>query len=247
MEALTKIPFFKFSATGNDFILIDNREGIFSGDEIEFFQQICQRRTSIGADGVLLIENSAECDFRMRYFNADGSEATCGNGARSAAFFAHHCGIVNQSAVFLVQSERYEAEVKGNMVKLKMPVPRDLMTSVDILEEHDLEEGGFVNTGVPHYVLFGKNIAHIDVDHLGCKYRWHTQFHPEGSNVNFVEVVSQDQIKLRTYERGVENETLSCGTGCVASAYLAAINNKTRLPTEVLTSGGRLRVYRDDD
>ncbi len=246
MNEHSEITFFKLSATGNDFILIDNRQNLVSGLDKGYFRQICQRRTSVGADGVLLIEKCPEYDFRMRYFNADGSEAACGNGARSAAYFACKKGLAGQRLSFMVENESYEAYVKGNIVKLKMPAARDLSQSVGVVEENGFKEGGFINTGVPHYVLFGNDIDEIDVYNLGRKYRLHSKFHPEGTNVNFAEVLSENKIKLRTYERGVENETLSCGTGCVASAYLANIQNKTRFPTEILTRGGKLRILRDE-
>ncbi len=246
MNKRTNLPFFKFSATGNDFILIDNRAGIFTGEEVEFFQQICQRRVSVGADGVLLFEDSPEYDFQLRYFNADGSQTECGNGARSAAWFAWENGLADRTMKFRFDDAVYEAEVTGNSVKLKLPPARDVRDVVGILNEKDLQLGGFVNTGVPHLVLFGRAVDEYDVQSLGQKYRHHVQFQPAGANVDFVEIISANQIKMRTYERGVEKETLSCGTGCVASAFIANLKKATRFPTEVVTRGGILRVDRDE-
>lgn len=246
MTQLTNISFIKISVTGNDFILLDNRDDLFTGDEVNFFHQICQRRTSIGADGVLLLEKSEQYHFRLRYFNADGRESEmCGNGARGAAYYAFQKGLVGKEMAFLVGTEEYEATVQDNRVQLKMPGAQDLQTQIGIVEEGFLEEGGFLNTGVPHLVLFVKNIENIDVNSLGRKYRYHQAFQPKGTNVNFAEILAQDKIQIRTYERGVEEETLACGTGAVASAFLASIRKNTRLPTEVLTRGGMLKVFGD--
>lgn len=246
MKKPTNLSFFKFSATGNDFILIDNRKQMFTGDEVEFFHQICQRRVSVGADGVLLIENSPEYDFQLRYFNADGSQTECGNGARSAAYFAFKNKIADRKMRFRFDDAVYEAEVNNNFVKLKLPPPRDWRTATGILEEDFLEAGGFINTGVPHLVLFGRAVDEYDVQTVGQKYRYHRQFQPQGANVDFVEIVSPNQLKVRTYERGVEKETLSCGTGCVASAFISNLKKGTRFPIEVVTRGGILRVDRDE-
>lgn len=247
MKQLTKIPFFKISATGNDFILFDNREKLLNGDEVIFIHQICQRRTSVGADGVLLIEKSKERDFRLRYYNSDGCESEmCGNGARGAAYFAFKKGIADKEMSFLVSSDVYKASVQGNWVKLKMPRARDLKKKIGVVEESFLEEGGFVNTGVPHYVLFVKELDSLDVKSLGKKYRQHPVFQPKGTNVNFVEIVTQNNINIRTFERGVEEETFACGTGAVASAYIAYVEKKANMPTEVFTRGGLLKVSQDD-
>lgn len=241
----TDLIFYKFSATGNDFILVDNRERIVRANDTNFFRQICQRRVSVGADGVLLIESSDEFDFSLRYFNADGSAAECGNGARSAAYFAFKNKIANRKMRFRFDDAVYEAEVNNNVVKLKLPPPRDWREAAGILEEDFLEAGGFINTGVPHFVVFGSEIEKHDVHELGQKYRHHPHFQPAGANVDFVEVLSPAQIKVRTYERGVEKETLSCGTGCVAAAVVAHRKKGTRFATEVTTPGGILRVSQD--
>lgn len=238
--------FVKISATGNDFILFDNRSGLFTGAEVEFFHKICQRRSSVGADGILLIERSPAYAFNMRYFNADGYESEmCGNGARGAALYAHRNGLADARMVFTVGPQVYEAEVNGKRVKLKMPPGRDFENRPDVVEEDDLHEGGYINTGVPHWVLFSAEIDALDVLTLGGKYRQHPAFSPNGVNVDFVQILGEREMKIRTYERGVEDETLACGTGCVAAAIIAATQNKTRLPTEIQTRGGLLKVSGD--
>jgi diaminopimelate epimerase len=241
------LKFTKYSATGNDFILIDNREPGLTEKDADLFKNICERRTSVGADGVLLINKHSQYDFELRYFNADGSEAECGNGARSAACFATTNKISASPLRFIFGKNTYEAEVRQNLVKIKMPEPRDLLESAGIVEKNFAEEAGAINTGVPHYVLIFPEIAGLDVINLGKKYRYHPRFTPEGTNVNFVEIISGNEIKVRTYERGVENETLSCGTGCVASAILSHLRKKLVFPITVNTSGGQLIVYYENN
>lgn len=239
-----EIPFYKLVATGNDFILFDNRNGLFSGQEHDFFHELCKRRLSVGADGILLIENSRVENFRMRYYNADGRESEmCGNGARAAAYWAYLHNLVPAEMSFEVHGNRYEALVQGNRVRLKMPPASNLQLNPGILKETELEEGGVIHTGVPHYVLFCNSVASVDVEKLGKKYRWHHYFQPSGTNVNFVELVSPSNIKIRTFERGVEEETLACGTGTVASALLTTLCKGGRLPMKAETPGGKLMVY----
>lgn len=237
--------FFKFSATGNDFILIDNREIGLSEQDALFFQRVCERRTSVGADGVLLIDRSQKADFRLRYFNRDGTEAECGNGARTAAWFASTRKIALPNMKFEFDGAEYEAQVSGNHVRLKLPQARDLVTEVGILEETDFEEGGAVNTGVPHYVVFDFRLEDTDVQTLGQKYRYHPRFAPTGTNVNFVLPEGPETIRVRTYERGVEAETLSCGTGAVATALIANLKKGVQFPTTVYTRGGMLKVHKE--
>ena len=194
---------------------------------------------------MLLIEDSSEHDFRLRYFNADGSETECGNGARSAAHFAFTHGLADSKMSFVFGDAVYRAEVDGAWVKLRMPSARDLQETLGIVKESAFDEGGFIHIGVPHFVLFGSEIADLDLQKWGPKYRHDPAFQPAGANINFVEVLGENKLKVRTYERGVENETLSCGTGCVASAYLAHLKQRTRYPTEIMTRGGKLKVSKD--
>jgi diaminopimelate epimerase len=182
----------------------------------------------------------------MRYFNRDGRESEmCGNGARACAFYAFHHGLAPAEMQFEVSGNLYHAVVTGNKVRLRMQKPWDLKLSPNALEENGMEEGGSVNTGVPHYVLFVPEVNQVDVAGLGVKYRYHSAFQPAGTNVNFVAVDSASHFYLRTYERGVEEETLACGTGTVASALFAHIKKHMPFPIHVTTRGGELTVYGD--
>jgi len=233
---VSQIPFTKLSATGNDFILIDNREGLLRGDEAALFQRLCQRRTGIGADGILLIEKNPSCDFTMRYFNADGGESEmCGNGARATAYFAFHRRLAQPIMDFEVWRQPYRATVAGRTVRLRMRKPFGLKLNPGVLEETDMREGGFINTGVPHYVIFVDDLESAPVIALGRKYRHHDLFKPAGTNVNFVKMIGRSRLQLRTYERGVEEETLACGTGTVASAVVAHLQKQITFPVAVTT------------
>lgn len=243
MKKPNTIHFTKMSGTGNDFIVFDNRSGFFTGKESEFFERICRRRISVGADGVLLVEGSESADIRMRYFNRDGRESTmCGNGARCVGFFAWEKKIVDKKAFRLEASDGvHMVDVLGEWVTLGMMKPRDFRFDLGILKEAEFTEGGFINTGVPHYVLFVDKLDVIDVTGMGSFYRSHEAF-PEGTNVNFVQCMGKNRIRVRTYERGVEEETLSCGTGCVASAVIAAKRYGYDSAIAVMTRGGELTV-----
>ncbi|MDZ7344941.1 MAG: diaminopimelate epimerase [candidate division KSB1 bacterium] len=242
------IRFAKLSATGNDFILVDNRHRLFRGDEQELFHRLCRRRVAIGADGILLIEHSKQrlAHFTMRYFNRDGRESEmCGNGARACAYYAVHHGLAPAEMRFEVSGDLYEAAVSGSNVRLRMQKPRDLRLLPGIVEEKNMAEGGFVNTGVPHYVLFVAAVESVEVATIGLAYRRHPAFQPAGTNVNFVATAGPSKIQMRTYERGVEEETLACGTGAVAAAIFAHLQQGMPFPIDVITRGGDLRVYGD--
>lgn len=248
------IPFIKYSATGNDFILIDNRRRILNGDETALLHEMCGRKTGIGADGILLIENPrrADCTFTMRYFNRDGRESEmCGNGARASAYHAHTHGIAPAEMYFEVSGDRYHARVENDRVRLRMQPPYDLRPQPGALKTLEqpialaLEEGGFVNTGVPHYIVFVNDVSKAPVTALGRTLRHHPAFAPAGANVNFVEMVSPSHLKLRTYERGVEEETLACGTGAVASAWLAHLRHHMSFPINLTAPGGELCVEQE--
>ncbi|HUU52903.1 MAG TPA: diaminopimelate epimerase [Candidatus Heimdallarchaeota archaeon] len=238
--------FVKMSATGNDFILIDNRSRQFSGEEKEFFRKICQRRIGVGADGVILLEESEKADLKYRHINADGGPAEmCGNGARSLCYFAVSQKIAPPHLTFEIEEEIHEAWVAGEKVKLRLPPPSTIQNKLEIVTEGGLEEGGFIILGVPHLVLFTKALESIDVVYVGRQYSYHPLFENR-TNVNFVQQIDAHTIQVRTYERGVENETLSCGTGSTASAILAHLNKGISPPVEVQTSGGVLRVDWED-
>jgi len=243
------IKFTKMCAGGNDFIVIDNREKNLPPGEAALARELCQRRFSVGADGLLVLENSSQGnDFRMRIFNPDGSEAEmCGNGARCLARFARNQGITEETMAFGTLAGRMEAEVHGEDVRLKMADPADIRLRLRLCLDSGNYEAHYLDTGVPHVVLFVENLDDVSVDELGRVIRYHKEFAPRGANVNFVKVVGSDSLCLRTYERGVERETLACGTGAVASAIVAfSLGRAVKLPIEARTRGGDiLKVYFD--
>ncbi len=242
------LKFTKLSATGNDFILFDNRQKMLTGEEHDFFRQLCQRRTGVGADGILLIEPSEIFNFSMRYFNSDGFLGEmCGNGARAAAFYAFTQKIASADVTFDVLGVPYHAFINSNWVKLFMPPPVEIKEYPGVLDESEFDEGGYLNVGVPHYVIFVPDVERVEVLTIGRKYRYHQAFAPWGTNTNFVQLVDKNSLKIRTYERGVEEETLACGTGTISSAVLAHRQKGLQLPLTVLAKGGLLRVDFDED
>ncbi len=239
---MDKIPFMKLSGAGNDFVIINNLNHIIDSTNSEFLSfvtKICQRRMSVGADGVLLVEPTEDADFRMRYFNADGGEAeTCGNGARCISKFAFLNGIVPKQMRFLTNAGIYEAEIVGDNVKVRMSDPTDLRINVPLQLEDGVHKVGFANSGVPHVVFLVDDLKSTDVFDLGQQTRYHNDFKPAGTNANFITVHSEELIEIRTYERGVENETLACGTGSIASAIVSATLGKVESPVSVKTASG---------
>ncbi|MEE4311555.1 MAG: diaminopimelate epimerase [candidate division KSB1 bacterium] len=240
--------FYKLTATGNDFILFDNRDGSIQGDDGEFFRLICRRRLSVGADGILLVEKSDAHDFSLRYFNSDGSLGEmCGNGARAASHFAHVAQIAGAKMSFDVVGIEYTAEIRDAGVTLTMPAPVEIREFPEAVEEPFLSEGAWLNVGVPHYVLFAEDVDGLDVIPLGRKYRHHANFQPWGTNVNFVQIVDAHRMKIRTYERGVEDETFACGTGTISSVITAVKQKNMKQPVEAELLGGILRVELEND
>jgi diaminopimelate epimerase len=233
-----QIPFSKYHGTGNDFILIDNRKLHWkvTGEEIV---SLCNRHFGIGADGLMLLSEQKGFDFHMTYYNSDGKESSmCGNGGRCMTIFARSLGLTGQEAKFSAIDGEHIARIhrKGNadIVKLKMR---------DVTVEEDEPGHLFMNTGSPHYVVISKDIEHLDIVTEARNIRYNDRFREEGTNVDFAEVTI-DPIFVRSYERGVEDETLSCGTGVTASALAAAIRVPGRkAPLRVRTRGGELRVY----
>jgi diaminopimelate epimerase len=243
---MDEVPFAKLSGSGNDFILIDNRSSSLEETNLEaFIVGICRRRLSVGADGVILIETSETADFRWRFFNSDASLADmCGNGARCAARFAFLQGICGTLARFETGAGLVEARIEGVRVKVKMTDPKDLKLDLRI----DLASGSItvssVNTGVPHVVVLADDIEKVDVGGMGREIRFHPLFAPAGTNANFICRESAGEIAIRTYERGVEGETLACGTGAVAGALVAAGKLGLTSPVRVRTrSGEQLTVH----
>ena len=233
------IPFYKMNGCGNDFILIDNREGRVTSDPSAFTHTVCRRKLSIGADGLILIEASDRFDFQWQFYNSDGSRAEmCGNGARCAARFAHEQGIAGPNMVFQTDAGPIEAEMRGQQVKLKMTPPADgrLDYSLDVSNGETVISS--INTGVPHVVMELDHLPGADILPMGREIRYHDAFAPAGTNVNFIQPSGQNGLIVRTYERGVEDETLACGTGCVAAALVTALGKGWPSPIPVTTRSG---------
>lgn len=247
-----RIPFFKMTGTGNDFILIDNREGLLNADHCQnLVRQACRRKLSVGADGMILIERDPEVDFKWRFFNADASEAEmCGNGARCAARFAYLTGIVAQPRMaFRTLAGILKAEISGSRVKVQMTQPHSLQTDIHLEVNGNFFDLDFIDTGVPHVVCFAANaqaLESTDISNWGRALRFHPHFQPAGTNVNFVCLQDAHHLAVRTYERGVEGETLACGTGAIASSLISAVRDRVVSPVEVHTrSGETLTIYFD--
>jgi diaminopimelate epimerase len=231
--------FTKMDGAGNDFILIDNRAGEVHLDRSQV-AQLCNRHRGIGADGVLLLELPANrADFRMRYFNADGGEAEmCGNGARCFARFASRVTGAQREISFETPAGVVSAELADNLVTLRMTEPTDLRMNLKVPVADSNKTAHFVNSGVPHVVIPVPKINDVDVRLDGRSIRYHQMFSPNGANVNFIEKHGPSKIAIRTYERGVENETLACGTGIVASALIFAATENISGPIRVIARGG---------
>ncbi len=228
---------YKYQGTGNDFVLIDNREKTISLTT-EQIKWLCDRRFGIGADGLMLLELEPGVDFKMVYFNSDGNESSmCGNGGRCITAFAKRLGIVSTEAKFLAIDGIHEAKINGNEVSLKMNDVRQVEVGEDYF---------YLNTGSPHYVKFVNDIESVNVFEEGKKIRYNDRFAAEGTNVNFIEK-NDNELFVRTYERGVEDETLSCGTGVTASALIAAFKGQStdKHHCAVKTLGGNLNVKFD--
>lgn len=241
-----KIPFAKLSGAGNDFVIIDNRQNILPDNTAEFVRKVCARRISVGADGLLLVEKSDLADFKMRYFNSDGGEVeTCGNGARCIARFAYMEKVVPSVEMkFETRAGVYSALVMEDTVKLRMSDAVGMRLDFPLILSDGMHNISFANTGVPHVIFFADDLEKTDVVKLGRETRYHKDFQPEGTNANFIRVRDRGSLDIRTYERGVEDETLACGTGCIAAAIITAAKGKTSSPVAAHTRGGYLlKVY----
>ncbi|MDA8121612.1 MAG: diaminopimelate epimerase [Deltaproteobacteria bacterium] len=241
------IPFSKLNGSGNDFLLIDDRPGIMRGLDLPgFVGKVCDRSRSVGADGVILIGKSRRADFRWRFYNADGSRAEmCGNGGRCAARFAVERKIARSPLSFETDAGIIRAEVRGRRVKLQMTAPRGLALSKSLTLRGKKIEYSFLDTGVPHVVLFVPDLDRIDLQGTGRGIRTHRAFAPRGTNVNFVQV-KDGAVRIRTYERGVEGETLACGTGAVAAGILSFLHGRVSPPVTVRTRGGETLIIHFD-
>lgn len=232
------IPFVKMSGTGNDFIIIDHRKPKIALEGMqEFARRVCRRKFSVGADGLFLLEPSEVADFKWRFFNSDGSIAEmCGNGARCVARFAYMHGIASARMQFETLAGIIEASVFDIYVSVRMTPPQNLLLDQKLSVEGREFQYHSVDTGVPHVVVFVDDVDRTDVVTLGRAIRFHKRFHPAGTNVNFAGQRGGG-FKVRTYERGVEDETMACGTGAVASALISALHFSASAPVEITTSG----------
>ncbi len=232
--------FYKYQGTGNDFVMIDNRLESFDKTNTSLIAQLCDRRFGIGADGLILLENHSSADFKMVYYNADGNESTmCGNGGRCITAFANFLGIINNKATFEAIDGLHHSVIEEETIKLQM---QDVK-SIELHEKHL-----FLNTGSPHHVQMESDLEILDVKAKGSRIRYGAPYFKEGSNVNFVKKLSEDEFLVRTYERGVEDETLSCGTGVTAVALAMNFNRETENSlVNLRTRGGLLQVSFEKD
>jgi len=236
---MKKIPFMKLSGAGNDFIVVDNRDRVIDPRKMPaFVAGVCRRHLSVGADGLIFLEKSRKYDFRWRFYNNDGGEADfCGNGARCVARFAYLKKIAPKAMRFEGIAGVVEAAVDGEQVTVRVPEPGGVRLNIRLAipsHEGTMLEGHAIQTGVPHFVYFVQDTSTAEVIEIGRLIRRHEVFKPAGTNVNFAQVVDRHTIKIRTYERGVEDETLACGSGALASALLAALVHKGESPITVI-------------
>ena len=238
------VPFTKMSGTGNDFIIIDHRHPFLSTKEAsKLASLICRRKFSAGADGLILIEDSDTENFRWQFFNADGSLAEmCGNGARCAARYAFTNNIAPANMRFATTAGIIEAQMVGEGVKIKLTLPENLQMDQTITIDENKLTMHSINTGVPHAVVLVNEINDAPVLEWGRAIRHHKLFMPAGTNVNFAQVNGPNKLHVRTYERGVEDETMACGTGAVAAAIIASITEQVSSPTLVTTTGGETLI-----
>ncbi len=233
-KSATGQAFSKYQGTGNDFIMIDNRDLTFPVSQ-PFIESLCHRRFGIGADGLILLQNAEGYDFKMVYFNADGTEGSmCGNGGRCTVRFAHDLGIINESAKFIATDGEHLASVCDEEIFLKM---------IDVPNVEQFGGYDFANTGSPHYIRYTHSLENDDVYEQGKKIRYSAEWIAKGgTNVNFVQLQNENTIAVRTYERGVEDETYSCGTGVTACALSANLKHNLASPIHIKTLGGQLQV-----
>ncbi|WP_298136041.1 diaminopimelate epimerase [Flavobacterium sp.] len=231
-----QLKFYKYQGTGNDFVMIDNRQNFFPKNDTKLIESLCDRRFGIGADGLILLENDNSTDFRMVYYNSDGNESSmCGNGGRCLVAFAKSLGVIDNKATFIATDGLHHASIDANgIVSLQMK---------DVDEVKISDEYVFLNTGSPHHVTLVNDLEDYDVKNNGAEIRYSDLYGKAGSNVNFVNQISENHFRLRTYERGVEDETLSCGTGATATAIAMNVIGKTKSDAiDIDVEGGKLKV-----
>ena len=243
--------FTKAVASGNDFVIVDNRTGQAPGKSgqganwCSLAKKLCERKTGIGADGLLLLEDSRGADVKMRIFNPDGSEVDmCGNGSRCVALYCNKKQVKIETRAGILQAELSSK----NKVKVRITNPKDLKIDFSVNLNGEDYKAYYINTGVPHVVYFLEGLDSLDVKKIGRLTRYYKDFQPEGTNANFVKFLDKKSIAIRTYERGVEDETLACGTGACASAIIASLVKEVTSPVNVSTRSGEiLKVYFDKD
>ena len=238
------IEFVKCSGAGNDFVLVDNMDGALEVEQAALAVALCSRPFGVGADGLLVLERSQKADFAMKYYNADGSYGgMCGNGGRCAAMYAWRRGLAGTEMRFEALDFLYEAGIDGGAVRLHMKDPVDYIPLLWLDTSFGSVKASFINTGSPHLIVRLPELEAVDVGGRGRELRFHERLGPAGANVNFVSVEDRSAIRLRTYERGVEGETLACGTGSVASAVVSTLLGVTDPPVKVsVRSGEALQV-----
>lgn len=233
------IEFYKYQGTGNDFVMIDNRMAIFPKENVELIAQLCDRRFGIGGDGLILLENDYDSDFKMVYYNSDGNQSSmCGNGGRCLVAFAKELKVIENSCSFIATDGLHYATIATDgLVSLQM---------IDVASVKIDPDYVFLNTGSPHHVQFVEDLENYNIKENGAAIRYGDLYGKEGSNINFVKQIDADTFSLRTYERGVEDETLSCGTGATAVAIAMNITGKTKATAINLNvEGGKLEVSFD--
>ena len=237
---MKEISFYKMVASGNDFVVVDNRKKVIA-DAVSFARQVCQRHTGVGGDGVLLLETSQKADFKIRILNAEGSEAeACGNGFRCVALLAHERFGFSRKRRFESLAGVIDADVKRSRVRVRLMDPKEFRDREKIKVNGRELHYYFIRVGVPHVVIFVEGLSKVPVFEIGRAIRHHPHFQPAGTNVNFVEVTGSGSVNVETYERGVEQNTLACGTGSTASAIVSAKAGYVRPPVRVKTRGGEI-------
>ncbi|KFF02369.1 diaminopimelate epimerase [Flavobacterium reichenbachii] len=234
-----QIEFYKYQGTGNDFVMIDNRSDFFPKEDVKLIERLCDRRFGIGADGLILLENDKDTDFRMVYYNSDGNQSSmCGNGGRCLVAFANQLGVINDKTIFIATDGLHHASFgEDAIVSLGM---------IDVDEVQKKDSYTFLNTGSPHHVQIVDDLKHYNVKDNGAAIRYGDLYGEKGSNINFVQKINDDTFSLRTYERGVEDETLACGTGATAVAIaMNAIGETDKTSINLNVEGGKLVVTFD--
>jgi len=234
MDSRLHLQFYKYQGTGNDFVILDNRQDFFPKDNTRLVAQLCDRKFGIGADGLILLENDKTSDFKMVYYNADGRESSlCGNGGRCLVAFAKKMGVIADTTTFSAIDGMHHAQINDEIVTLWMN---------DVDKIHQRERCFFLDTGSPHHVQLVQDVSALDVQKEGAKLRYGL-YGEAGANINFIQQTSENAFRVRTYERGVEDETLSCGTGVTAVALAMHFSQKTGNDEVIVaTEGGELRV-----